>query len=136
MPKGYPNRELNVKTPGAAPAAADQERDAALDAAAEAALSDTSDVAVPAEPSPAMPATAPDLKAYIDSQIAAGIAAGMKTMKKAQANPAAPTQELKDQSEIDPHKISTMVLSKQGYVVPVNFGAAPAHIREAIQLGR
>lgn len=36
---------------------------------------------------------------------------------------------LPDQSEVDPTKIKHPVLTRQGYVAPLNIGAAPAHLR-------
>lgn len=128
-------RNLNVKTPGVstpggdAPNAADE---AADQAAVEAMANDTSDVEIPA----VVDKAPPDLKAYIDEQIAKGIAAGIKTIKKAQSNPAAPAVELPDQTEVDPKKIKTPVLSKQGYVVPHAYGRAPENIVAQIQLGQ
>lgn len=110
-------RAINFRTPGVAPIEVEPD--------IEALVSDTSDVDMP----PAVVSSAaPDLKAYIDEQIAKGISAGMKTIKKAQSNPAAPLVELPDQDAVDPHKIKDMVLTKQGYVVPAGYGAAPAHI--------
>ncbi len=113
---GKPERTFAVKTPGAQSA----EPDAAPDVDDLAA--DTDDVALPIA---ALPGTAPDLKAYIDEQVRAGVAAGIKTIRKAQEKPGAPAVELPDQSTVDAAKIKTVVLTKQGYVVPLNYGAPP-----------
>lgn len=134
MPRGIPNRTLDVKTPGAVTDPEDETkaRDAELDAAADAAIGDTRDVALPQV---AEAAQAPDLKAYIDAQIAKGIAAGMKTIQAAQSG-TRPAVELPDQAAVDPKKIKDLTLSKQGYVIPAGYGAAPEHIRAQIQLGQ
>ena len=108
-----PRRDLTVKIPGARGTDDEPNPDAE---ALEAAVDDTSDVDVQDEVSVA---SAPaDMKAYIDAQIAKGIAAGMKSIKKAQSNPAAPHVELPDQSTVDAGAIDKPVLTKQGYVVP------------------
>lgn len=121
-------KNASVKTPGVtAPTEPTAEEQAA---ALEAAVDDVSDVEVP--PPADMP---PDLKAFIAAEVAKGVAAGMKTLKKAQADPRAPTVVLPDQSEVDATKIDKPVLTKQGYVVPKNHGAAPAHIAQQIALG-
>jgi len=118
------DRVLNVKTPGAQPPSVDAQAGDDV----EALVGDGSDVEVPAA-DPAVPATAPDLKAYIDAQISAGIAAGIKAIKRAQLHPGAKAHvELPDQSEVDPAKIKQMTLTKQGYVIPLDMGRAPAAI--------
>jgi len=43
----------------------------------------------------------------------------------APAKRAAPVVDLPDQSEVDPDKIKTAVLTKQGYVVPTGYGSFP-----------
>lgn len=116
-------RELNVKTPGVQPASVDEQAGEDIDAL----VGDTSDIALPAVE--ALPNTAPDLKAYIDKQIAAGIAAGIKAIKRSQLNPGAKAHvELPDQADVDARTITAMTLTKQGYVMPVDFGRAPAAI--------
>ena len=139
MPAGRPRkyRPLDIRTPGAALAApaiqaAVDQRDAALDASAAAALADTSDVVVAP---PASLGAAPDLKAYIDAQIAKGVAAGVKAIRASQSGPV-PAVELPDQSQVNPALIKELTLSKQGYVVPRNYGAAPEHIRAQVLLGQ
>ena len=113
---GKPERTFNVKTPGAQADPAPETED--IDDLA----ADTGDVALPIA---ALPGTAPDLKAYIDEQIKAGVAAGIKSIRKAQEKPGAPSAELPDQTTVDSAKIKSPVLTKQGYVVPINYGAPP-----------
>lgn len=120
-------RDFNVKTPGVPSGELSEEEQAA---AVEAAVDDTSDVELPAPD--AMPA---DLKAYIDAQIAKGVAFQVGQIRKSQLDPKAPQVVLPDQSEVDATKIDKPVLSKQGYVVPHSMGRAPAHIATAIALG-
>jgi hypothetical protein len=137
---------VQIKTPGlaaatpAADAAPTAEQVAAEEAALEAAVADTADL--PPEPGAAAPAAAKlpttpaDMMAYIDAQIAKGVAAGVREIKRAQLKQSPTAAPIPDQSEVDPKKITDMVLSKQGYVIPHNYGKVPEHIRAQIQLGQ
>lgn len=89
-------------------------------------VEDQADVQVVSQDPPTT-AQPQDIKAYIDQQIAAGVAAALrKQHAPAQAVPAA---ELPDQRDVDPDEISRMVLTKQGYVMPTRFGATPKHLQ-------
>lgn len=108
-----------VATPGvasSAPAAEDISGDAAMVGAA--ALNDG--------PAEAGAQTAPgsvtlsrdELQAMLSQAAAQGAAA----VHRAAAPRASQPEDLPDQSEIDPAKITSPTLSKQGYVVPLNYG--------------
>ena len=122
-------RTLAVRTPGA-PAAEEGERttptaeqQAEMDREAaelEAQLQGegAGDVvdAAPAAPG----GVAPDLQAFIQAEIARGVASALAAQRAGQ-QVGSPAAELPDQSEIDPTTIRTEVLTKQGYVVPVKY---------------
>lgn len=59
-----------------------------------------------------------ELQAMLNQAAAQGAAA----VHRAAAPKANPDAELPDQSEIDPAKIKSPTLSKQGYVVPLGYG--------------
>lgn len=129
-----------IKTPGVAAATPPTaEQIAAEEAALEAAVADTGDL--PQEPAApataaAIPATPADLKAYIDERIAKGVADGVREIKRSQLKQSPSAAPIPDQSEVDVDKIKDMVLTKQGYVIPRNYGKVPEHIRAQIQLGQ
>lgn len=146
-------RDLPVRTPGTTPAtpAASPEADAAAErriptpeetAAEEAALeaeiaAATSDP-VPADdsaqaaPAAAQVTSVEQLQAYIDKKVSEGVAAGIKQIQRAQLKASPGAAEIPDQSQVDVDKIKDQVLSKQGWVIPRNYGKVPEHIRREI----
>lgn len=58
----------------------------------------------------------------LDAAVARGVAQALAAQRRAEASPGRPEVPLPDQSEIDPAKIERPTLSRQGYVVPVNYG--------------
>lgn len=89
------NRTIHVKTPGAT-------------------VIESTDTAVQSlQPGP-------DLADFIAREIAKGVAAALAT--RADALVAAAPADLPDQSTVDANKIETMVLTRQGWVVPKNHG--------------
>jgi hypothetical protein len=62
----------------------------------------------------------------VAAEVAKAVAA-----KAAAARDPVTSKPLPDESTIDPHKIDRPVLSAQGWVVPVTYGAAPAHLQRA-----
>ncbi len=133
MPKAAEStRNLQVRTPGvSAPVPEDTRPDDGLgETDADALSADASDVAIPeasaaAGASAGLPSDMAGLKAYIDAQIASGVAKGLAA-ERARSVPTA--MVLPDQSEVDPYTIKEMTLTKQGYVVPIGYGAAPQHL--------
>lgn len=130
---------VQIKTPGAAAQTPAPNEAAAEAEALEAMVASTDDL--PAPPAaPAVPeavAGAPaDLKAYIDEQIAKGVAAGMKQIARSQLKASPESAAVPDQSEVDPRKIRDITLTKQGYVIPHDYGKVPQHIATQIQLGQ
>ena len=67
--------------------------------------------------------TKDELQAMLNQAAAQGAAA----VHRAAAPKASPEADLPDQSEIDPAKIKSPTLSRQGYVVPLNYGD-PANV--------
>lgn len=132
MNKPAQSRTLHLKTPGAvasdeAPKADPAALKAQIDT--EAAEFEQSLVAggdtVLSEP-PAAPAIAPDLQAVVDAAVAKGVAAAMDAQRRAAAPKA--KAELPDQADVDPRKIDSMTLTKQGYVIPTSYGKTPDHL--------
>jgi hypothetical protein len=66
--------------------------------------------------------------AQLQAAIAQGVAQALAAQRVAQSVPGNPAAELPDQKDIDPNTITTMTLSKQGYVVPSNYGVPAAAI--------
>lgn len=133
------SRTLHLKTPGAAASDdAPQGDPAALKAQidAEAADFEQSLIAggdtVLQEP-PAAPGIAPDLQAVVDAAVAKAIAADRAAQRRAAAAPKG-AAALPDQADVDPRKIDSMTLTKQGYVIPSSLGRIPDHL--AVQLMR
>lgn len=58
----------------------------------------------------------------LDAAVARGVAQALAAHRRAEATPGKPEVPLPDQSEIDPAKIERPTLSRQGYVVPRNYG--------------
>lgn len=124
-------RNLQVRTPGA-PVAPPPD-DGLGETDADALSADASDVAIPteaaqpaAQPEAAPAAMAPaDLMAFIKAEVAKGVAEGLAAAKRA-SMPSAVV--LPDQSEVDPRTITSPTLTKQGYVVPIDYGRPPAHL--------
>lgn len=151
-------RDLPIRTPGAAPAtpaAADQAAPAAAETAerriptpeetaAEEAAMEAEIAASANEPAPAgdaaqaaqPPTSVEQLQAYIDKKVSEGVAAGIKQIQRAQLKNSPGAVEIPDQSQVDVDKIKDQVLSKQGWVIPRNYGKVPDHIRTQIQLGQ
>lgn len=102
-------RTFSTKTPGAfAP-----EQDAAADS------TDAPQQEVVMQP-------APDIAAMIAAEVRKGVAAALAS--NARANVVAAPANLPDQSEIDPEKIDSAVLTKQGWVVPAKYGSFAADV--------
>lgn len=124
-------RNLQIRTPGAPVAPPD---DGLGETDADALAADASEVAIPdapaveaktAEPAAQAAMSPADLMAFIQREVAKGVAEGLAAAKRA-SMPAA--VELPDQSEVDPAKITSLTLTKQGYVVPLDYGRAPKHL--------
>lgn len=63
-------------------------------------------------------------KASLDALLARVEA--IESSKQSPSRPAAEVESLPDQSEVDPDKIKSPVLTKQGWIVPTAFGSNPA----------
>lgn len=129
------SRTLSLKTPGAAAPEVVDTPEARAQLAAENEALEQSLISggdtVLSDAAPTEPAVAPDLKAYIDAQIAQGVAKSLATTKRA-TTIGTPPAELPDQAEIDAFAITKEVLTKQGYVVPHQY-PQPAGVPQAMR---
>lgn len=104
-----PTRATSIRTPGTPDPAADAaEQD-------EAAIAGAPDIE---DPKPA--ATAPDIQSMINAAVEKQLA--QRLAQAGVLSETVPAAALPDQSSVDVDKIDRMVLTKQGYVVPKDYG--------------
>lgn len=112
------SNETGEKTTPTAEQQAEMDREAA-ELEAQLAAGDTEVDLTPPTPNPGT--LAPDLQALVAVEVAKGIAAHAAAQRHAASQPADPSRDLPDASEIDAFAIRREVLTKQGYVVPAAY---------------
>lgn len=129
MPRGIPKSRI-VRTPGVPAVNQGDSQETDIDAL----VNDAPDMGDGGDAVAAGPALAPDLQAFIQAEIAKGIASGMQAMRVAQSAPRGVTpEELPDQADIDPAAIERPVLTKQGYVMPKGYGEPKADLSKNLR---
>jgi hypothetical protein len=111
-----------VATPGVPSVAPADDTDGDQVTGRAAGLDDTGGAPNAGSQAPSKTLTLTMTQAELQAMLNQAAAQGAAAVHRAAAPRAAPEADLPDQSEIDPAKITSPTLSRQGYVVPLHYG--------------